>query len=291
MAKVKKRTKRSKAEDRNSDRPTPMLPTTDDKYLGEVRQALMKLGSNNPDRDVTSAGDFIENCRSLGISAQVCAATIYSGVRHQHEVARTVIKEGASEAPVREEWEVVVKRGGVNVDDIVSTAGRRPDETTAGNVVFAGFNDDEKASAFAQKMTKAGYIAHYGPRRDYTLHESREVTKRQELGALMLNWHVSQGDALYAVGSYYVGDMRYPRKEMVESARNATSRLASRMSSNSTERRELRKIVRGLDHYVLVDYAAGSEEGVQSQIAAKRAQWTKVIFSSEIAALVFREER
>ena len=258
-------------------------------YLTKVRQVLDELGSNDSSADVTGSGDYWKHCRQVGIDAKVCAATIYSGVRHRHEVARTVIKENASaasEAPVREEWEVVVKRAGVSPDDITSAAGRRPDEVTAGNAVFAGFKDDEKAASFSKKMTKAGYISSFGPRRDYTLHEAAErtVSKRQALGALMLNWHSSQGDPLYAVGSYYIGDMKYPRQEMVESAKNKASSLASRLS-NSPEKRELRRIVRGLEHYELVDYPYGPQA-----MAEETREWSKVTLNSEADARALRRQ-
>jgi RadC-like JAB domain-containing protein len=177
----------------------------------------------------------------------------------------------ASESPTREEWEVVVKRIG-SIDAITSAAGRRPSEVTHGNVIFGDFNDDEKASAFARKMTSAGYIATSGPRREYTLYEkvpsesaaeSRGVTSRQELGALMHNWHATGGDPLYAVGSYYYRDEPYPRKETVEAAKAEAERILRRLSSQSAERKEVRRIVRGLDYYLLVDYPASiAGEGV-----------------------------
>jgi hypothetical protein len=177
MAKAKAK---AKAKEDRQERATPVdtrahvRTMSDEAYLGAVRQALDAFGSNNSSGDINDSKDFWMHCRGQGISPEVCAATIYSGVRHRHEVARTVLREGAtgaSEAPVREQWEVVVKRGGVNVDEIVSAAGRRPDEVTAGNAVFAGFNDDEKAAAFSKKMTKAGYVSSFGPWREYTLHE------------------------------------------------------------------------------------------------------------------------
>lgn len=42
------------------------------------------------------------------------------------------------------------------------------------------------------------------------------MTTRTNLGERLLQWHSSMGDPVYAVGSYYVSDMVYPKKEMVE---------------------------------------------------------------------------
>lgn len=53
-------------------------------YEGSVRKTLLTLGSNNPDGDLTYSGKFWEHCRNAGIAPEVCAATIYSGIRHRH---------------------------------------------------------------------------------------------------------------------------------------------------------------------------------------------------------------
>ncbi len=42
-------------------------------------------------------------------------------------------------------------------------------------------------------------------------------TKR-ECGSVLLQWHGSQGDPIYAVGSYFISDMDYPNLTVVESA-------------------------------------------------------------------------
>lgn len=155
-----------------------MSSLTEEQYVTKVRQVLDELGSPNSSEDINASGDFWKHCRQVGLDPKVCAATIYTGERHRHEIARTIIKENASasESPVRDEWEVVVKRAG-SIDSITSTAGRRPDEVTHGNVIFGGFNDDEKAAAFAKKMTGGGYISTFGPRREYTLHEEARAPK------------------------------------------------------------------------------------------------------------------
>lgn len=273
---------------------------TSDAYFATVRKTLIDLGSGSPDADIGHSKEFWKHCQQAGVSPEVCAAVIYGSIRHKHtgetgSAQTATLREPSAESPTREEWEVVVKRAGISTDAITSAAGRRPSEVTTGNAVFGGFNDDEKAAAFSRKMTEAGYTATFGPRREYTLHEaaeSRAVTSRQELGALMHHWHASSGDPLYAVGSYYYSDMPYPNKGTVEAAKVEAERILRRLSSNSPERRELRRIVRGLDHFLLADYPAGAgesvavvertdlltsqttavvaDESVQSQIRAKR---------------------
>jgi hypothetical protein len=243
-AKLRPMTATRIAED--SQRPTATPAST---YEGVVRSTLLKLGSNNPDGDLAASNDYWKHCRAAGIGPEVCAATIYSSVRHKHvdtgHAQTATLREGesstdfvapnalenarayfklyqrelvdspgsirieefkgyirasllrkdgsiptwlearalidgvatgsADESPTREEWEVVVKRAGSDADSITATAGRRPTEVTVGNAVFAGFNDDEKATAFARKMTKAGYVASSGPSRATNLHEVSEA--------------------------------------------------------------------------------------------------------------------
>lgn len=136
-----------------------------DTYEGQVRRTLIQLGDNDPDRRLRDAGKYFEACQSAGIDAKVCAATIFTSERHQHEVARTVIKE-ASESPTSSEWEVAVRRGrGASVHDITQAAGRKPSEVTDQAVIFGDFLDDEKAGAFARRMTDAGYISFWGLRK------------------------------------------------------------------------------------------------------------------------------
>lgn len=188
-----------------SDAPTPMLPVAPpeapaaaDGYLASVRQTLIALGASAPDADIGATGDFWRHCFSAGIPANVAAATIYATARHKHHGATTLKESVVSESPMREEWEVIVRRGGVGVDEITAAAGRRPDEVTAGNAVFAGFKDDEKATAFSKKMTKAGYISSSGPRRDYTLHEEDAGLRwgRTRDG----NWEAFGARAMYEIG-------------------------------------------------------------------------------------------
>jgi len=42
--------------------------------------------------------------------------------------------------------------------------------------------------------------------------------ERREIGVLMSHWHSSQGDPIYAVGSFFVDGKRYPDREQVSSA-------------------------------------------------------------------------
>lgn len=284
-------------------------------YLTKVRAVLDELGSADSSADITGSGDYWKHCRHAGIDPKVCAATIYSGVRHRHEVARTVIKEaatGASEAPVREEWEVVVKRAGASADSLTSIAGRRPDEVTTSNAIFAGFRDDEKAADFSKKMTKAGYIAHYGPRRDYTLHEEARAPRDIDEHALEeLDLYIENDARLYPqkkailanierkvrAGSYdaelapklwiywvdagakaYAKEFADPEMWKVIYPKSLRVELARRIA-----RREYEELLIQMGR-------GGAAEGVQSQITAKRKEWIKVIFDSEAAAIVFREE-
>ena len=207
-------------------------------YLVAVRKTLDELGSADSSADITGSGEFWKHCRHVGLDPKVCAATIYTGERHRHEVARTVIKENvnerseagrsvasrskaeqspslSSEVPTHEQWEVVIKRAGVSPDDITSAAGRRPDEVTAGNAVFAGFKDDEKAASFAKKMTKAGYISSFGPRRDYTLHE-----KSREQRARDIDEHALEELDLYIENTAEL----YPQKKAI--LRNIEAKIA-----------------------------------------------------------------
>jgi hypothetical protein len=49
---------------------------------------------------------------------------------------------------------------------------------------------------------------------------------RMELGERLCQWHSSMHDPIYAVGSFYVSDIRYPQKSIVEDAiHNLTSDL------------------------------------------------------------------
>ncbi len=42
------------------------------------------------------------------------------------------------------------------------------------------------------------------------------MISRHELGSLLLNWHGSQYDPTYAVGSFYIDNNVYPNKDVVE---------------------------------------------------------------------------
>jgi len=45
-----------------------------------------------------------------------------------------------------------------------------------------------------------------------------DILSRRDLGFRMLDWHGGQGDPVYAVGSFYVDNKVYPKKEVVEDA-------------------------------------------------------------------------
>jgi proteasome lid subunit RPN8/RPN11 len=167
-------------------------PATDT-YGFSVLSTLHMLGSPTPVADLAKTGDYWKHCQAAGISPEVCAATIYSGTRHVHNVSSTTIREGedsersepgrsvasscragsgepiqgsslSSESPTREEWEIIIRRSG-SMNAIVEAAGRKPDEVIGNNVLFGGYYDDERAVAFARKMTKAGFVAMTGPRK------------------------------------------------------------------------------------------------------------------------------
>lgn len=143
-------------------------------YEGVVRRSLMILGSNMPDALLHASGEFWKHCQRLSVAPQVCAAVIYGSEKHQHEVARTVIKEAkeglmeaseASEAPTSSEWEVVVRSGkGASVAAIQKAAGRKATKSTTDRVFFGGFYDDEVIREFAAKLTKEGFMVTYGPK-------------------------------------------------------------------------------------------------------------------------------
>jgi hypothetical protein len=161
------RAKRSKKNPIDSDIAPTRVPTPPGParygsgYEAEMRATLIALGANNPDALVIASGDFWQRCKAAGVDAKTCAATIYGSERHRHEVARTVINE---EAPTRDEWEVIVRRHGASIDKITHASGRKPDEIRGNDVIFGDFFDDEKAGSFARKMTRAGFVAYYGPR-------------------------------------------------------------------------------------------------------------------------------
>ena len=137
----------------------PMTEAAPATYESTVRATLVTLGSKDPDAEMSSG--FWRHCESAGISPEVAAATMYSGTNHRHNVTSTTLAE---ESPTREEWEVVVRRTG-SMNSIVEAAGRKPDEVVDRNVVFGDFYDDERAVAFARKMTRAGFVAMTGPRK------------------------------------------------------------------------------------------------------------------------------
>ncbi len=83
-------------------------------------------------------------------------------------VARRDAADEAHESPTMlgEEWEVIVRRHGASMNKIVEAAGKKADSVEGANVIFGDFRDDEKAAAFARKITKAGFVAYYGPHRE-----------------------------------------------------------------------------------------------------------------------------
>lgn len=110
---------------------------------------------------------------------------------------------------------------------------------------------------------------------------------RTALGNRLLQWHSSQGDPIYAVGSFYIDGTVYPVAEVVEDAmRNITSDLRKfrkmvRGVPVMVERngkqvslkefagykyremreniRDLREIAEGLDYFLATDYPSGEE--------------------------------
>jgi proteasome lid subunit RPN8/RPN11 len=142
---------------------------TEHSYEGAVRATLLKLGANDPEADIAATGEFWRHAMAAGIGAETAAAVIYSTARHRHAGTST-LKE-ASEAPTREEWEVIARRSGP-MEKLLNAAGRKATAVEGNLVIFGDFYDDETARAFAQRLTKAGYIVTYGP---HKMPEAAEV--------------------------------------------------------------------------------------------------------------------
>lgn len=155
-----------------ADRPTMAVPMSSGTYPSEttayfalLRGTLLKLGTNNPDGDIAATGDFWKHCESAGVSPETAAATIYATARHKHPMDKARLQE-AAESPTREEWEVKVRREkGFSINKVVAIADRKPDEITERDIIFGDFYDDEKAQAFARRMTVGGFMTTYGPRK------------------------------------------------------------------------------------------------------------------------------
>lgn len=82
--------------------------------------------------------------------------------------------------------------------------------------------------------------------------EDESPIGRRQLGLLMHNWHASQGDPIYAVGSFYYSGDVYPRKEIVEDALREVEILQPKFRRR--ERAELEVIAEGLRYYLARDY-------------------------------------
>ena len=268
MAKRKKATEHAPSDIRTTNDPLGAKTTIPDEsgprrigagtYEAVVRQTLMTLGSKDPDSLVRASGDFMRNCQAAGVDGKTCAATIYGSERHRHEVARTTINE-ASEGAV-EEWEVVVRRHGASMDRILGAAApRKPDEVRGADVIFGEFYDDEKAQAFARKMTKAGFVCYYGPRRKMAAEYASEETSAeyQLLQQKLDNWAkkngylgatagVPQGNGTWLVGVIMPDGRRFGKDTLVTVSHADVEKAWKKTGVNEAE-----------------------EEGVQSQIAAK----------------------
>lgn len=73
-------------------------------------------------------------------------------------------------------------------------------------------------------------------------------TRRMNIGLKMQNWHSSQGDPVYAVGSFYFANQEYPERAVVEAARrNLSFNVGKALYSGVDEQRELREIIAYLD--------------------------------------------
>jgi hypothetical protein len=75
----------------------------------------------------------------------------------------------------------------------------------------------------------------------------------EDLGLRMHNWHASQGDPVYAVGSYFAGGRDYPDLNVVMEAHDILERLSRPPHSDSFKKRdikELKQIVAHLSRYI-----------------------------------------
>jgi hypothetical protein len=61
-------------------------------YEAQVRARLIQLGSGDPDGDIRSTRKFLEGCVEADIGPEVCAANIYTAVKHKHG-AGTILRE------------------------------------------------------------------------------------------------------------------------------------------------------------------------------------------------------
>jgi len=162
-------------------------------YEGTVRAALLKLGANDPDADTAATNDFWRHCMALGIAPEVTASVIYSTARHRHAGTST-LKE-ASEAPTREEWEVIARRQGP-MEKLLNAAGRKATAVEGNLVIFGDFYDDEAARSFAQTLTKAGYIVTYGPHKVPEAAEAEGDPSAMEVAPVISEAEKIDGDKL-----------------------------------------------------------------------------------------------
>jgi len=83
------------------------------------------------------------------------------------------------------------------------------------------------------------HLANLGP---------KTPTRRMNIGLKMANWHSSMGDPIYAVGSYYVANVEYPHRRVVEAARERlVLDIGKKLYVSTDDQRELREIVAYLD--------------------------------------------
>lgn len=90
------------------------------------------------------------------------------------------------------------------------------------------------------------------------------MSERKKIGLAMQNWHSSMGDPIYAVGSYYFSDMEYPKREVVEEARDSIESMIPRADAGAhgwtkKDAAELRRIKKYLDKVLAKGGAVGSD--------------------------------
>lgn len=90
----------------------------------------------------------------------------------------------------------------------------------------------------------------------------RQILHRVRLGELMHHWHSSSRDPIYAVGSFYFANQRYPDPEIVDRALDEleedyeNSKIpGNRGGWGPSETKELSIILRNLRHYRDIDYS------------------------------------
>lgn len=87
---------------------------------------------------------------------------------------------------------------------------------------------------------------------------------RKELGLRLQQWHASMYDPVYAVGSFYFSDQKYPKKEIVE---NALANLQGDLEDNKQMLNgEGIKCVRNGNSVDLKTWAGFSDKELQERV-------------------------